>query len=386
MPFFKFGEDDLFVNTIEAYPEYKFYIQSASIYVDDKPTISGSYSDNIIGVPKGFLSLYEYNINRQSNNVIYPFLTKDGHRNTFKKIKRINYQAKELHGNTITSSYNMSASISRFYYSSAVAEKNRTYLKPLKNALRHYSYLSPHYQYSSSFGDKATQNVNLLTIPSIFFGSSIKKGTVRLRYYHTGSLIGELKDLNEDGELIQTGPVGSIGSGSVAGSVLYNEGFVILTGSWSLNHETIAYDAPDKSKWIYFGYGANDTNTIPSLTALSSSFLLEYSGSTHIQTMTMLAHAKYGDLNHSNNPTFYSGSESFQISTGSYAYIETPPAIKNITYSQFEDEIPKFKKTVYISKVGIYDKDKNLIGIAKVSTPVRKTEDHDYTFKLKLDI
>jgi hypothetical protein len=386
MPFFKFGEDDLFVNTIEAYPEYKFYIQSSSIYIDDKPTISGSYSDNIVGVPKGFVSLYEYNINREDGNNIYPFLTKDGYRNTFKKLTRINYQALELAGNTITSSYNMSASISRHYYNTTVAESSRTYLRPLKNALRHYSYLSAHYQYSSSLGDKASQNVNLIAIPSILFGSSIKKGSVKLRYYHTGSLIGELQDLNEDGELIQVGPEGSTGSGSVAGVVLYNEGFIALTGSWELNPETISYDSSDVSKWIYFGYGANDTNTTPSLTSLSSSFLLEYSGTTHIQTMTMLAHAKYGDLNHSNNPTFYSGSENFQISTGSYTYIETPPKIKNVVYSQFADETPKFKKTVYISKIGIYDKDKNLIGIAKVATPVRKTEDHDFTFKLKLDI
>jgi hypothetical protein len=386
MPFFKFGEDDLFVNTIEAYPEYKFYIQSSSIYIDDKPTISGSYSDNIVGVPKGFVSLYEYNINREDGNNIYPFLTKDGYRNTFKKLTRINYQALELAGNTITSSYNMSASISRHYYNTTVAESSRTYLRPLKNAFRHYSYLSAHYQYSSSLGDKASQNVNLIAIPSILFGSSIKKGSVKLRYYHTGSLIGELQDLNEDGELIQVGPEGSTGSGSVAGVVLYNEGFIALTGSWELNPETISYDSSDASKWIYFGYGANDTNTTPSLTSLSSSFLLEYSGTTHIQTMTMLAHAKYGDLNHSNNPTFYSGSENFQISTGSYTYIETPPKIKNVVYSQFADETPKFKKTVYISKIGIYDKDKNLIGIAKVATPVRKTEDHDFTFKLKLDI
>ena len=33
----------------------------------------------------------------------------------------------------------------------------------------------------------------------------------------------------------------------------------------------------------------------------------------------------------------------------------------------------------------IYDKDKNLIGIAKVATPVKKTEERDLTFKLKLD-
>ena len=61
-------------------------------------------------------------------------------------------------------------------------------------------------------------------------------------------------------------------------------------------------------------------------------------------------------------------------------------SIKNIVYSQFADEKPKFKKTVYISKIGLYDENKNLVGVAKLATPVRKTEDHQYTFKLKLDI
>ena len=385
MSFFKFHEDDLFVNTIEAYPEYKFYIQSGSVYIDDKMQLSGAWADNIIGVPKGFVSLYEYNIDRQSANKIYPFLIKDGHRNTFKVQERIKYQSLNLHGNVITSSYNMSSSISRNFYSTSTKETDRTYLRPLKNAFKHYSYLSPHYQYNSSFGDKRSQNVNLISIPSILFGSSIKKGSVRLRYYHTGTLIGELQDENYNGELIQVGPYGSTGSGSVAGVVLYNEGFVVLTGSWVLDTDNIAYDSTDDSKWIYFGFGANDGNN-PTPTSLSSSFLLEYSGTTHIQSLTMLAHAEYGKLNYSNNPTFITSSNALQINTGSYMYIETPPKIKNIVYSQFEDELPKFKKTVYISKIGLYDEDKNLIGIAKVATPVRKQEDHDYTFKLKLDI
>ena len=67
-------------------------------------------------------------------------------------------------------------------------------------------------------------------------------------------------------------------------------------------------------------------------------------------------------------------------------YLEEPRKIKNIVYSQFTDVEPDFVKTTYISKVAIYDEDKNLIGIAKVATPVRKTEEKQYTFKLKLDI
>jgi hypothetical protein len=53
--------------------------------------------------------------------------------------------------------------------------------------------------------------------------------------------------------------------------------------------------------------------------------------------------------------------------------------------SSYPDPTGTFKKQTWISRIGIYDKDKNLIGIAKVANPVKKTEEHDFTFKLKLD-
>jgi hypothetical protein len=165
---------------------------------------------------------------------------------------------------------------------------------------------------------------------------------------------------------------------------------MLLTGSWNLNPTTIQTDSNGPSKWIHFGYGANDGNTIATST-LSASFLMEYSGTTNTQTLTMFAHAKHDELNWSNNPTYLTAGLNQThcvrcVATGSHHYREEPTKIKNIVYSQFADEIPEFKKTVYISKVGLYDEHKNLIGVAKVATPTRKTIDQQYTFKLKLDI
>ena len=225
----------------------------------------------------------------------------------------------------------------------------------------------------------------MISIPSILYGSKIKKGTISLKYYVTGTLVGELQDKNYNGELVQVGPEGSTGSGSVAGVALYREGFLLLTGSWDLNAETIQTDANGPSKWIHFNYGANDGNS-PALTTLSASFAIDYQGTTHTQTMTMFATAPYGELNHSNNPTYLDASETQAASTGSIQYMEQPKKIKNVVHSQFLDVEPDFVKTTYISKIALYDEDKNLIGIAKVATPVRKTEEKQYTFKLKLDI
>ena len=61
-------------------------------------------------------------------------------------------------------------------------------------------------------------------------------------------------------------------------------------------------------------------------------------------------------------------------------------AIKNTVSSSYSDPTGSLKKTTYITKVGIYDDKKKLIGIASVAKPIKKTEDRDLTFKLKLDI
>jgi hypothetical protein len=73
--------------------------------------------------------------------------------------------------------------------------------------------------------------------------------------------------------------------------------------------------------------------------------------------------------------------------TGSLFYHQyNKISIKNIVSSSYNCHTASFKKETYISKIGIYDENKNLLGIAKVATPVKKTEERDYTFKLKLDI
>ena len=101
----------------------------------------------------------------------------------------------------------------------------------------------------------------------------------------------------------------------------------------------------------------------------------------------MLAHAQKGEFNHSNNPTFKTFGQGQQPMTASNAYVEPNDlTIKNIASSSYSDPYANFKKTTYISSVAIYDENRNLIGIAKLATPVKKTEDVEYTFKMKLDI
>ena len=103
--------------------------------------------------------------------------------------------------------------------------------------------------------------------------------------------------------------------------------------------------------------------------------------------MTMFANAPKGTINHSNNTTYIKHNQNLEPITGAFGYAESEEIeIKNTTSSSFSDLTASFSKNTYISKIGIFDENKNLLGFAKLATPIKKTEERDLTFKLKLDI
>jgi len=387
MALFKFDKDDIFINTLVAYPEASFYIVSGNIYIDNLPHLNQTNSD----VPDGYLSLYELNNDKPVGQKIYPELFKDWQRQNFKYYTEASLNAKYSYGDTITGSYDLSASITVDQFSTNASRRK---INSLRNSLDHYSIHSKHLAYNSSLGDKSTQELTLVSIPSIFYGERIKKGSVKLDYYVSGTLIGTLEDKNYNGELVQTAPVGSVGSGSIAGCVLYKEGAVVLTGSWSLGGGIVSYGggvspySPYYLKWTTFGQGLVEGHSVDPDHLSSGSYNLSFQSVTHTNTLMMMAHAKYGECNYSNNPTYkdYSHSSNGIALTSSVSFIESSVPPKNITHTELTDVIPPLERETYISKIALYDKEKNLIGYAKVATPVRKTEDRQYTFKLKLDL
>lgn len=257
-------------------------------------------------------------------------------------------------------------------------------LNALKTTLNYYSTLSPHYSFSSSLGNKLEQDLRLISIPSIFYGQSIKKGSLQLKFYVTGTIIGELKDTKRNGELVQVGPPGSPGSGSVAGVALYKEGFILLTGSWNLSDtHAETYDGQSRNPaWKYFMATGSGMSHV-----VFSSFALDFEGTEIIPTLTMFAKAGKGEFNHSNNLTYLEYGQQTTPTTSSNTFFEKDNlSIKNIIHSEYDEEDPPFEKTTYISKVALYDEEKKLIGIAKLAKPVRKKQSDNIAFKLKLDL
>ena len=372
MSFYKFNSSDILHNRIKAYPSIRFDIHTGSIY----------YNNNIglNGIPDGNISLQELtNLPSGSGNGYHAFITKGSGLTAFNTVSTTAFNGLQ-YGDVITSSLPQTSSIAIEYHEVGDA---RLHVDALRNISDYYTYLSENYTFSSSLGDKATQSLTLVSVPSIFYGSSIKKGSVDLKFNFTGTMVGQLRDENQDGNLIQVGPEGSTGSGSVAGVVYYNEGFLLLTGSWNITEESQdLYDGLDYPKWKYFA----SPGIPPFGETESTTYSAEFKGTNYIPVVTMLAHAEKAHLNQSNNPTFTEFGQSAGLSTGSDGFYERVDlSIKNVAKYPYNEDTGSFKKETYISKIGIYDEDRNLIGIAKVATPVRKRENDKFTFKMKMD-
>ena len=389
----KFKPDDLFVNTIKTHPDLNVFIYNSQVYFG-KPNFQGQNTRVYSTSDEGHLSLFELNIDRASG-LIYPFT--ENSQVSFPNRRKYNVLAGQPHNGEsscqLTSTqgtYPFSASISRTASVPNTGSGTNYHVTSLSNLANNYSYLTPHYQLSSSFlgRDLTTASVNIINFPYVFYGSSLKKGSVKLKYYITGSLIAECADTRNNGELIQT--TGS-NSGSVVGIVLYDQGIMLLTASHDLDsNNEISYDGTTtkaSASWMYFGAGAFDNITHNS-SSVSASFSIEAKGTSYTQVLTMLCHARRGELNNSNNPTSYqyTNSNYGTFSSSSYQYFEPPIKQKNIVSSSYSGHQESFDKRTYITKIGIYDENHNLIMIASLANPKRKKEEDEFTFKLTYDI
>jgi len=412
----KFGPNDILLNTLRTYSAVEYLIYDGKVYYNHSPNQSGTVSDNLLSVTGGALSLYEYNIDRKAgvNPYIYPYITKDSARSSFRTAGRTTYYNEFAYGDMITGSYPLEGRIDREYMTHPGARQTGSdvglpvnspgstfaaapiypHFYALKNKLNYYTYLSEHYRVSSSFGggwDKSNQAISLISVPAIMFGSKLKEGSISLKWYVSGTLKGELRDSKENGELIEVNRTGS-NTGEVAGVVLYNEGFLLLTGSWAICDSPMELEigaAADDPRWIHFGAGAYDGTTTATAgpTFASAAFGISFQAQSDTQAYTMFANAHRGKANYSNNPTYLQSGQTKLKRTSSMVYEENPSLkIKNFVSSSLLDYNAPFKRQTIISRIALYDKDKNLIGIATMANPILKDEDQDYTFKIKLDI
>lgn len=384
---FEFKKEDIYVNRTKTYPDYKVFVNDANVTINNKIVTNVSSA-----VSSGYESLYEYNFDTRFE-YIHPFII--GGENTPRQLFRSQIPSSSNSaifnsqnpnwaqysnllptiGQQLTSSYlSMTASLKR---EKPIPTRKRDVLI---NIAREYYLKSAKFKLTSTTFD---EDMSLINVPQTFFGSSIKKGSVELNFYVTGTLVARAADTGQNGELRQTGDgTTTNASGSVIGLVFYDQGLMMLTSSTAL------YSSASLNRWVDFGTGLHDS-TSPGLGLEDRSFEIKYKGTNYVNTMTMFCHAKAGELNSSNNPTAidWSTETTYALSdTGSTnGFEERSKAVRNVVSSSIENLNDDFKKTTYISKIKMYDDKGNLIGIASMAQPIKKEENDDYTFKVELD-
>jgi hypothetical protein len=378
----KFNKSDIVHNTIVTHPEYEFFINNQEIYLNRESDEAGDFSNTIKHVSQGHISMVEMNVNRPSNKLVAPFFVYDNLRqNMFGGQIGANYQS----GDHIEGVYPMSASVSRIYYDHSAANNNIKYINALRNPIE----LSGELSSDNDFNNFNSADTNIIAIPSIFYGSRVKRGSIKLNFYVTGTLAATLEDTKKNGKLIETyGP----NEGQVAGIALYDYGMMLLTSSNSLHssHTDSYGEAGSSPSWLSFGSGIPELTTDSVLGSNHSvsadpSYSISFEGTNKIPTMTLMAHAEKGEYNYSTNPTFVDYTTPLEGVVDVDYYKEKVSNVKNIRKSKYDNYEEEYENTTYISQVGIYDKDKNLVAIAKLANPVKKTEIQDYLFKLRLD-
>jgi hypothetical protein len=415
---FKFEPDDLFINRLKTYPEYNVFIYQEQMFVNSESRPSGS----------GGMVVYDINRNLTGSNMVRPFVETDSTKPVFKSkvfqpiVKTVDagpaghfYKRKYAALDKLTAyppfqelegQYSFETPITRnltdavtshvvdYWDASRMRIYNRTVqlnsplnlsASALQNVCRKYTTLSNHFELSSSYLQRnlLESTINFINIPSMYYGSTIKKGTVELNYYIEGTRVATCEDLKHNGELI--GTYGAT-SGSIVGLVMYDEGILMLTSSVSLESNSIQYNpgTPSDGSWLTYGTTLND-GILKSPSLASASYDLNFHGTNYLNTMTMFAHAKKGHLNHSNNPTYRDlNQEKINVTGSGQRFIEGSTEIANIVSGSYVSA--SFDKTTYISKVHIYDEDGNLIAITSMASPIKKTLEDEFTFKMKLDL
>jgi hypothetical protein len=209
----------------------------------------------------------------------------------------------------------------------------------------YYNYLSSTLLADRYFPTGSNDVVGVISIPSNIYGEYIKPGTL--------TLINPDYTLNDDGE-------GNVISGSLkVGDIIYEHGMIILTSDGIPKQDGYGFATYGTSS-----YGIGDIGFINSFIT-SSNVTCSFSSSFNIYETQYKCTLRENEFNFSQNPTLVSGSLNsgvlYNFATGSYF-------------------------SPYVTTVGLYDNNYNLLAVAKLAQPLPTSAVTDTTILINLDL
>ena len=245
------------------------------------------------------------------------------------------------------------------------------------------------------------QDPLFLNLSRLMYKDEIKKGTFRLTLGLSGSSAGysthpfnylfyvgdygasqSFDDTNSPaGEfgILRSGSstaTDGVNLGSAVGLIYYQAGVAVLDMSATIDLAAANQPAPVTSDLIFF---ASSSAATPGLMTYNDSVEsgtmdeiadglrhrihnIQFDNTTELQSTIYFCRAHHREFNYSSNPTYVSGSE-IRLKEGDK---NTDPAS-------------------YITTVGLYSDANELLAVAKLSEPLKKTPDNELTFRVRLD-
>jgi hypothetical protein len=208
-----------------------------------------------------------------------------------------------------------------------------------------YNYLSNTLPANRYFPTGSGEIIGVIAIPSNIFGEYIKPGTFSLSY--------------ESGSFVDDGEGNLLYSSSKVGDIIYEHGIITLTSDGIPGTQGYGF--------VYYGstdYGGSDVAFILDLMN-SQNLTCSFNSTITIHESQYKCTIRQNEFNFSQNPTLISGSSNSGIvsdfATGSY----------------FDP---------YVTTVGLYNNNKELLAVAKLAQPLPLSSVTDMNIMVNLDL
>lgn len=202
----------------------------------------------------------------------------------------------------------------------------------------------------------------------------IKKGSATLQFLTGGRVITPtnvltISDYNAQNEFKINSPAGEYGilytssatpnTSSGVGHIYYQAGIAVLSASifdGEFGARAATYETASIARVL------SGSNITASCDGLRNRFYnVQFNNTTELNSTIYFCRANHNDFNYSTNPTYLTGSK-IRVKQNTF---DTPVS--------------------YITTVGLYSADNELLAVAKLSEPIKKQPDTELTLRVRLD-
>ena len=177
-----------------------------------------------------------------------------------------------------------------------------------------------------------------------------------------------IDSLSGTGSVFEGEPLGSTSTMPAVGLIYYQAGVAVITGSifndttkGGALRDTVGTVALGASAETGFDFISGSTLDAFSTGVLTRVYNISFNNTTELNSTIYFCRASHSDFNYSSNPTYL---------TASQIRVKTRSADAPVSY---------------ITTVGLYSADNELLAVAKLSEPLRKDPTNEITLRVRLD-